>query len=396
MPDSFGQNITPDDNEILLAELRFSDPDRLPTIVQNSLPKLDESFYNFLEEKISTSADIQERDTLRTLKDAITDIMKTFLEQMQKQQREPGDPASSFIDVSSGGEDIATVSYDELIDQLAASDNMKVAVDAAYERVDLRLLERLGERIAHTATQDDSRLVQMRDTINAAMNQRMTVAMDSVKTVLAVQNADEMRETMDRLARKGKIDDAFILLLQANLEQAQRAGAEQATRVVKMVLQRATIIKELKLEPEIRLLRALLRTEDSAARIKMLTEGLKPKANVADEQGKRSTVVTSVDGKRFVTALRRLIEEFGNVDRAFVLRLSEIGEESEKVARKLFDMEGKDLRDLQNEAFYKRAVSVWDLEQIETREALSGRDAAWEGKLGPIPEGFNEDGKMQI
>lgn len=396
MPGGSSQNITPDENEILLAELRFSDPNHLPTIVQNSLPKLDESFYNFLEEKINASDDIQERGNLRTLKDAITDIMKTFFDQMQKQQQEPQDPTSPVIDVSAGDEDIATASYDELIDKLVASDSMTIAVDAAYERVDLRLLERLGERIAHAGAQDASRLTQVRDAINAAMNQRMTVALESVKTVLAVQNADAMRETMDMLARKGKIDDAFILLLQANLEQAQRAGAEQAARVVKMVLQRATTIKELKLDPEIRLLRALLRTEDSAARIRMLTDGLKPRGSVAHEDGKMNTVITNVDGKRFVAALRRLIEEFGNLDKAFVLRLSEIGEESEKVARKLFDMEDKDVKDVQNEAFYKRAVSVWDLEQIETEEAVKGRNAAWEGKLGPIPEGFSEDGKMQI
>lgn len=405
MPEGFGQNISPDDNEILLAELRYSDPDRLPALVQGSLAKLDESFYAFLEEKINSSSDIPERETLRLLRDAITDIMKTLYKEYESSNAasdaapaasaEVADGSAPAIDVSAGGEEIATATYDELIDQLTQAKDVHVAVNASYDRVDLRLLERLGERIA-AGKGDPAQLVTVRDAINAAMNERMTRAMESVKTVLAAREPTAMRKEVDLLARKGKIDDAFILLLQANLEQAQKAGAEQAVSVMKIVLDYASAVKEVRLEPEIRLLRSLLRTEDSDARVEMLTEGLKPRATVNSEDGKTTTQVARVNGKKFVTALRRLIEEFGNVDEKFVLKLSQIGEESEKVARKLFDMEGKDVQDLQDEAFHKRTVSVWDLERIEIEQEMGGREAAWEGRLGPIPEAFGEDGKLEV
>lgn len=407
MPEGFGQSVAPDENETLLATLRYTDPAKLPAIIQNSLAKLDESFYAFLDGKISASSDIPERDTLRMLRDAIRDVMKVLYEQAAQAKKEgatapaavPDAAEAPVIDVSSGGESVAMASYDELLDRLAAAHAespaaLKTAIDASYGSIDLRLLERLGERIAAGGEQAQTGHV-VRDAISAAMNERMAVAMEAVKNVLSAGDATAMRAALDTLARKGKIDDAFILLLQANLEQAKKAGATQAVQAMQMVLDHTSSIKEVGLEPEIKLIRSLLRTEDAAARVEMLTECLKPRGSVANVDGSATTGV-KVDGKKFVTSLRKLIEEFGNVDETFVLRLSAIGEESEAVARKLFDMEGKDVQDLQDEAFHKRSVSIWDLERIEMEEQVQGREAAWEGKLGGIPEGFDEQGKMQI
>ena len=408
MPEGFGQNLAPDQNEILLAEMRFSDPDKLPALVQNNLPSLDESFYAFLQSKIDSSADIPERDTLRDLRDAVTHIMKALYDQAAEadtaadtppataQQEQPQAPA---IDIPSSGQAVATATYDELLDQFSAAFSespaaLKTTIDASYDRIDLTLLERLGERITEGGPQAQNGH-EVRDAISAAMNDRMAAAMAAVKSVLAAGEPTAMRAAVDTLARKGKIDDAFVLLLQANIEQAKKAGATQAVEIVQMVLDHASAVQELGLDPEIKLIRSLLRTEDKAARVEMLMEGLKPRGTVTNMDGS-ATQGVKVDGKKFVTALRKLIEEFGNVDEKFVLRLSAIGEESETVARKLFDMEGKDVKDLQDEAFHKRSVSIWDLERIEMEEQLQGREAAWEGRLGSIPEGFDEHGKMEV
>lgn len=402
MPEGFGKSIEPDDNEVILAEMRFSDPSKLPMLVQNALPILDESFYTFLEEKINTSADIEERQTLRDLRDAITDIMKQLYDaQMKDASAEStapeGAPDGPAIDVSAGGADIADATYDELIDKLVAAGTgaeLKTAVGASYDRVDMRLLERLSERVALGGS-DASALAGVRDTINAVMKERVATATEALKTVLAAGDPVAMRKQIDLLARQGKVDDAFMLLLQANVEQAAKAGAEQAVKVMKMVLEHAMKVKEVGLDPEIKLIRSLIRTEDSETRVKMLMEGLKPRQTVTSIDGNPVTNV-KVDGKKFVIALRKLIEEFGNVDEKFVLKLSQIGEESEAVARKLFDMEDKDVRDLQDEAFHKRSVSIWDLERIEVEEELEGRKAPWEGQLGEIPAGFDPEGKMEI
>lgn len=401
MPEGFGQNnIETNNNEILLAELRFSDPSKLPALVQNNLDQLDDEFYSFIESKISASADMEERDTLRTLLDAITSVMKQLLEAADAAEVQAAvkDPSNATVDVTTDG-NVAQASYDELIDQMlkeaSASDTtVKRVVDKAYTRIDMTLLERLNARIAANDNNADN-LALLRDAINATMSDRIQTALGNVQTVLSAGDPTAMRKAVDSIARMGSLDDAFILLLQANIDQAKQAGATQAVEVMQMVFNHAQGVRDVQLDPEIRLIRALLRTDDADTRTEMLMEAFKPRGSVTLMDGSASSGV-DVDGKQFVVSLRKLIEEFGNVDEKFVLKLSSIGEESEDVARKLFDMEGKDVEDLQDEAFHKRTVSIWDLEQYEVQQQMQGSEAEWEGRMGPIPEGFNEEGKMQI
>lgn len=402
MPEGFGQNnLESDGHEILLAEMRFSDPSKLPVIVQNNLDQLDEEFYRFLQQKIDNSPDLEERETLRVLQSAITDVMKQLLDAVPPEEAEAAmkDSQEPNINTSTSNE-IAAASYDELIDEIKSARDvsnpaaLKTAVEASYQRIDLRLLERINERISFKGS-DSEALIDLRNVISVVMNERIQAGTESVRTVLAAGDAIAMRKQIDTLARKGKLDDAFILLLQANLDQAKKANAQQAVEVLSLALNHAQSVKDVQLEPEVRLIRALLRTEDSEARTKMLMDSFKSRGSVTLVDGTVTSGI-AVDGKKFVAALRKLIEEFGNVDEKFVLKLSSIGEESEAVARKLYDMEDKDVQDLQDEAFHKRTVSVWDLEKYEVEEEISGRTAGWEGRLGAIPEGFGDDGKMQI
>lgn len=402
MPEGFGQgNLESDAHEILLAEMRFSDPSKLPIIVQNNLDQLDEEFYRFLQKKIDNSPDLEERDTLRVLQGAITDVMKQLLDSVPPEAAEAAMKESQDSSIStSTSNDIAAASYDELIDEITSARDvsnpaaLKTAVEASYQRIDLRLLERINERVSSNGP-DSEALADLRKVISVVMNERIQAATESVRTVLAAGDATAMRKQIDTLARKGKLDDAFILLLQANLDQAKKANAQQAIEVLSLALNHAQSVKDVQLEPEVRLIRALLRTDDSEARKKMLMDSFKSRGSVTLVDGTVTSGI-AVDGKRFVSALRKLIEEFGNVDEKFVLKLSTIGEESEAVARQLYDMEDKDVQDLQDEAFHKRTVSVWDLEKYEVEEEISGRKAGWEGRLGAIPEGFGDDGKMQI
>lgn len=399
MPEGFGKkNLDADENEILLAELRFSEPSMLPSIVQSNLDRLDEDFYTYLESQISASADLEERNTLRTLRDAITDIMKQLLDSMSSQGN-ANDSSKTAIDVNDPT-DVAQATYDQLINTMINSrdpdDNeaLKIAVNVSYEQIDMTLLERLQERIS-LGGENSSALIELQECINNTMNERIAIAAESVKTVLAAGDPTVMKKEVDALARKGRIDDAFILLLQANLEQANKAGARTAIEVLTLILKHASSVKEIILDPEVKLIRSLLRTEDKVARKKMLKDALEPMRSVATVDGDVMSTV-KVDGRKFVVALRKLIEEFGNVDEKFILKLSEIGEESEAVARDIFEMEDKDVQDLQDEAFHKRSVSIWDLERIEMEEEVKGGKAAWEGQLGNIPEGFGEDGKLTI
>lgn len=418
IPDDMrSRRIEPSPHEVLLAEFRFTEPERLPALVENSLDLLDDEFYSFIESKVNETSDMEERETLRALRDAITDIMKQILKSASANyssasgENNAVDTTSTTIesDSKSASNSSRSVqsSYDEIIDMfVSAFENspdeetgqnaIKTAVDLNYHRIDMGMLERLSERIV-AAGDRAPLLAHVRDEISFVMNQRVGAAMESVKSVLSAGSPDEMRSKVHDLSQRGKVDDAFILLLQANQEEARKAGVQQAVIAIGEILRYATEVQDETSEAEIRLIRKLLRTDNETVRVQILTDAITPEASVELPDGSKSTGM-KIDGKKFVTALRKLIEDYGHIDESFVLKLSKIGEESEQVARKIFNMEDKDISEYQDEAFHKRSVSIWDLEEYEHQETMEGRSAPWEGKLGPIPEkmGFGPDGRLSV
>jgi hypothetical protein len=298
---------------------------------------------------------------------------------------------------------VVIAGYDAIINrfvgacaEMDAERALAANVEVEYDSIDKRFLDRLNERAEGAPDgADAAAFAAVKDAISEAMGKRVGEAAEKLKGVLTAGAPPEMNKALEMLAAQGKLDDAIVLLLQANIEQAKAAGMEPAVQVMSGVLSHASVLKEAKLSPEVRLIRRLLRAEDAEAREDLLMTALKPSKGVMLADGTVTTGVR-VNGKKFVEELRSLIEQYSNVEEAFAMRLSQLGEESENVARKIFDMEEKDVKDLQEEAFHKRSVSVWDLEQVEMREEVEGRQAAWEGRLGNLPAGFDEHGKMAI
>jgi len=141
------------ENEMLLAELAFSPPEQLPRLVEKNLDRLNEDFYTFLAAKIKASTDPDEKETLALLKDAVTDLMEKILKAaMQRGDLTEEDVKAAGLttpsfDIASGA-DMAVLSYDKFIDELTVDpSNIDTAVEAAFDRIDMRFLERLNERV---------------------------------------------------------------------------------------------------------------------------------------------------------------------------------------------------------------------------------------------------------
>jgi hypothetical protein len=141
------------ESEMLLAELAFSPPEQLPRLVEKNLDRLNEEFYTFLAAKIKASTDPDEKETLTLLKDAVTDLMEKILKAaMQRGDLTEEDVKAAglttpAIDIGTG-DDMAVLSYDQFINELTADPSkIDIAVEAAFDRIDMRFLERLNERV---------------------------------------------------------------------------------------------------------------------------------------------------------------------------------------------------------------------------------------------------------
>ena len=87
-----------------------------------------------------------------------------------------------------------------------------------------------------------------------------------------------MEGAIVRLAREGKIDEPFLLLLEANANQAEAAGAQGPAQLMRKLGQRAMAEKDKQSSSkEIKLLRQLLREDDSTKREQILEEAFTPK-----------------------------------------------------------------------------------------------------------------------
>ena len=72
------------------------------------------------------------------------------------------------------------------------------------------------------------------------------------------------------MCRRGEVDEALTLLIEANAQQAETAGRKDVVAVLQKLLQRVKDEKERELPDEQRLLRALLRLKDPIKRKELI------------------------------------------------------------------------------------------------------------------------------
>eukprot|EP00166_Cyanidium_caldarium_P005303 ctg_630.g256 len=155
--------IQPAREDVLLGQLVYMEPELLPKYIESNMEEFDEDFYKFVEQKIENSQDLEERVTLRTLLEAITDLMKQLLDEKappadakarpEANGADGAAPAASAIASSSGGTAAAPIGTSEqrkMLEALLAlhdsADRLQVAVETNYERFDAHFLEYLSAR----------------------------------------------------------------------------------------------------------------------------------------------------------------------------------------------------------------------------------------------------------
>jgi len=90
-----------------------------------------------------------------------------------------------------------------------------------------------------------------------------------------------MEGAIVRLGKEGKIDEPFLLLLEANANQARAAGASGPAELMMRLKKKAVDEKDkTSSTKEVKLLRKLLREESSEEREKLLEDAFTPRQNL--------------------------------------------------------------------------------------------------------------------
>ena len=273
---------------------------------------------------------------------------------------------------------------------MATEENVADQISANYAMVDYNFLQQLDGRLAEGKAEEAARLTAIKDAVAKEMARRMEEATDTLRSILASPSLVVMDGKMAGLVRQGKIDDALLQLLEANLQQARAAGEQGKGAVAALERLQSRVNKELdqKLPEEQALLRRLLRMDSKVARVGLLKEKLSPKttskvlvAENMDDKGEEKDLTPDVDPRDLSKALTDLKLRFGNVDEnfdtGFIKKVETITEEAEEVALELAGGREITAQEQQDMMWNAQTVSVWDLEAMEDEAEQNNQVPVW-------------------
>jgi hypothetical protein len=309
--------------EMFLADLVFSTNDPRVDIINDFERATDPTWLAWLDAKIDDSKDPEERIALRDLYEMIVDIQKTYElsrlaeERMAREAHEAerariqdaeaaaregrkmtnadvlkmasGIDAATALDANTLEEKKKTfyeqeltpeirMSYEKLLKNVMppykAGDTYATIVFKYYDQFDAQFVKVLNER----AENSDEHALGLVEALALEQQQRIMKASEALKSVLAMGDPMRMEGAIIKMAREGKVDEPFLLLLEANSTQARDAGALGAAQLMDKLRARALEEKDKQASSkEIRLIRQLLRATDSAGREKILEDAFTPR-----------------------------------------------------------------------------------------------------------------------
>ncbi len=448
--------IKEDPHDVLLAELIFTTED-VREVIFRRLDDCDDGFVQFLEGRIGASTDLDERDALRSLVNMV-DAVKQAVErkrvedaarmkedqqrqleeetrlmaevaeakkraqsveeqeaQRQNQREEmqrlqgtnAGDAAAGAA--GGGGADAALAmdpkqSYEQLLTAFLGLDfgdaaYVREVVEANYERCTMEFLDLLGERLKDPATAPDvqTRLLALKGHIETILQSRMSRAAERLQALVKAGPVDAMVDKIYEMVERNEVDEPLILLLESNVQQAERAGAAPAAELFRKLIATAREAIDEKLTPATRLVRRLLRVPESAKRQEILHEAFRPKASTLMADGAKTEAMPDVPPPDLIEELRQLIKNFGNIETDnFSATLRALVEEAEEVATSIY---GKAMshREQQQYMWEKNTISVFDLEAMERKAQAAGQEIPWGNDAydNMMPPGF-ENGVKTI
>lgn len=452
--------------EMFLGQLVFSSNDPRIDIMENYDLCADAKWITWLERKISGTRDVEERSALRDLLEMIVDVKKRTelsraAEERSAREAEEGernrivaveaemergkslsgaDVLRRAAAVDSAGVNAALVrendraasakqsfyeknltpeirsSYADMCSRVLppyrAGDTPSSVVFNNYDQFDAQFIKVLNER----AMNGDADSQAVLDALAIEQQKRVVDATDKLKEVLSKGDPMRMEGAIVKLAREGRIDESFLLLLEANADQARAAGATGPADLMMKLRRRAMAEKDKQsATKEIKLLRQLLREPDSNKREQLLTDAFTPKEALI-VPGTAVNAARAIDGEApdeekpvpevpppdFINCCKAVLLNFGNLNideerGDLSVQIKRIASEAEVVATRIYG-KGMTQREQQDRAWKEQTTSIFDLEQLEIEAERRGETAPWSNPDAgdDLIPGFGPDGKMRI
>ena len=249
----------------LVQQLLDAPPEKLPDLVRQHDAEIDATFFHMVAVAIENRSrdgnrgtDEQALETYRRLLE-----LSSFGTQLLKQR-------TAFEEVKreleAAGERLTQDQLLEMILHVDSQEKLFAYANITRPAMDYAFFEALTRRIEQTTGKERERLTQIRESlleftqeIDRAMQARLATASELLRQLLT---APDPQATLEQ--NLPNIDDTFMAVLNANLQQAQRAGHQDLVARLEQLGEMILRLLQEKAPPEIRFINELLQMPDEA------------------------------------------------------------------------------------------------------------------------------------
>lgn len=265
-------------NKLRLAEQFFqTDPQQWQALAQQHDAELDEEFFAML----TASAENALRNGRRDLAQALLSLRDQLLSFSSLGQRLMGEATQQETLIQSVANDLNAlgdqISRESLLDlairyaQEASADQLEVLVGLTRPALDYAFFQLLSERIEAAREPERALLMSLRDQLlaltQAIDEQSQALVQQAAQALQAIVNSQDLDAAIR--SRLDLIDDTFLSVLTANIQNAEQTGKPEVAARLRAVLERIMTILQENAPPAIQFINELLQ-QPSAERAREL------------------------------------------------------------------------------------------------------------------------------
>ncbi|MBZ0292023.1 MAG: CpXC domain-containing protein [Anaerolineae bacterium] len=262
----------------LVEDLIQAPPDTLPSLIQQRDAEIDEQFFQALMVMAQRAAQENRPDLAERMMQLQEEVLahSTMGQQLvQESEAQQVVVREVATDLDNLGEDVTLDDLLDLVISYADQDGkLQALVGLVRPALDYNFFQSLTERIGKAPADEREKLEALREhltQLTALVDQQQQAAVrNAVSLLQAIINEDDpeplIRDNVEL------IDDTFMAVLSANIQEAERRGDISASAMLKAVYQQIVSILQENMQPELRFVNELLSSASDETALQMLAE----------------------------------------------------------------------------------------------------------------------------
>jgi len=262
----------------LIQALMETDPDKLPTVIQEHDEQIDEDFFgtfSTMSSRLIQSGQPELAAILDQLQLALLEHSTVGKELVVQQQKQQETIEAVSHDIEALGEEAEKKDFIQLLWSYRDDDDkVQAMVGLIRPLFDYEFFQMLAQQVGNASEEDRAKLETLRDTVyelTQAIDEQSRTMMQQLANVLHTIATSPNPEQMIR-ENLSVIDDNFMMILNLNLQEAEKRGDQETLTRLQEIYEIVVRVLREQMQPELRFVNDLLSIEDDTAMVSELQQ----------------------------------------------------------------------------------------------------------------------------